>query len=342
MIKSMNAKFRRIGGRVLPRVFLSLATLLFLGGCKLTLLDPKGPIGEGEKNLILISTGLMLLVVIPVIVLTLVFAWWFRASNTRATYRPKWAHSTRIEAVVWGIPCVIIVILGTLAWTTTHTLDPYRPLAAPDKTMVIDAVSLDWKWLFIYPDQRVATVNELAFPAGTPVEFHVTSDSVMNSFFIPGLGGQIYSMAGMQTKISLLADAPGEFEGMSSNYSGAGFSGMKFKVHALSAADFASWLARVKASPSALDAQSYAALAAPSQDNPVAYYSPADPKIYDGLIAKYLGLTPDAIATMQDMAHRPTDHTQMDHMNMDHMPGMGAMPMGTKPGEADKKVESGQ
>jgi cytochrome o ubiquinol oxidase subunit 2 len=231
-----------------------------------------------------------------------------------------------------------------LAWTTTHELDPYRPLSTPDKTLVVDAISLDWKWLFIYPDQRVAVVNELALPVGTPVEFHVTSDAVMNSFFIPGLGGQIYSMAGMQTKISLLASEPGEYDGMSSNYSGAGFSGMKFKAHALAPADFAAWLARVRASSTPLDTRSYAALAAPSENNPVSYYSPADPAIYDGLIAKYLGLKPEAITTRQDrMPMPPTmpgmDHGPMDHMNMDHMnmPGMGAKSDGE-----DSKVESRQ
>lgn len=282
---------------------LALATAVLLGGCKLTLLDPKGPVGAGEKDLILISTGLMLLVVIPVIVLTLVFAWWFRASNARATYWPKWAHSGRIEAVVWGVPLVIILILGTLAWTSTHRLDPYRPLAPADQTMVVDVVALDWKWLFLYPEEHVATVNEVAFPVGRAVEFRVTSDAVMNSFFIPGLGGQIYAMAGMQTKLHLLASEAGTFEGMSANYSGAGFSGMKFKAHALSQPEFEAWVARVRAAGRPLDDAAYAALAKPSSNNPVAYYAPADPALFDGLIAKYLGAPP-----MQGKGHDMMHH----------------------------------
>jgi cytochrome o ubiquinol oxidase subunit II len=278
---------------------MSLAVAILLGGCKLTLLDPKGPVGLDERNLILIATALMLIVVIPVIVLTLVFAWWYRASNAKATYLPKWAHSSAIEAVVWGVPLMIIIVLGWLAWTTTHQLDPYRPLAAKDKTLVIDVVALDWKWLFVYPDKHIATVNEVAFPVGTPVEFHVTSDSVMNSFFIPGLAGQIYAMAGMQTKLSLIASEAGTFDGMSANYSGAGFSGMKFKALALPKKDYDAWVAKVRAKGKPLDAPSYAALAKPSSDNPAAYYAPADPGLFQGLIGKYMGTSRHTDQNMQ-------------------------------------------
>lgn len=281
-------------GPRLKFAIMSVAIILFLSGCKLTVLDPKGPIGADEKNLILISTGLMLIVVVPVILLTLIFAYWYRASNDRAKYLPKWAHSNRIEAVVWIVPIVIILVLGSLAWTTTHRLDPYRPLAPREKTLMIDVVALDWKWLFVYPDQRIATVNEVAFPVNTPVEFHVTSDAVMNSFFIPGLAGQIYAMAGMQTKLGVIASEAGSFDGISANYSGAGFSGMKFKALAMPEQDYLAWVAGVKAKGGPLDGPSYAALARPSMSNPAAYYSPADPGLFQGLIDKYMGASSPA------------------------------------------------
>lgn len=191
---------------------------------------PEGQVGIEQKNLILIATGLMLLVVIPVIIMTLAFAWKYRASNKAATYTPDWSHSTKIEAAVWIIPILIIIALGYVTYHSTHKLDPYRPLDSDVKPVQIDVVALDWKWLFIYPEQGIATVNKIVFPANTPVNFRVTSDAVMNSFFIPGLGGQIYAMAGMTTKLHLIANENDEFDGISANYSGAGFTGMKFKL----------------------------------------------------------------------------------------------------------------
>lgn len=214
--------------------WLSLAPALLLGGCDMTLFNPKGQVGMDERTLIITATLLMLIVVIPVIVMTLAFAWKYRASNTQAEYKPDWHHSNRIEAVVWLVPCVIIAILGWITWESTHKLDPYRPLDSEVKPVTIQAVSLDWKWLFIYPEQGIATVNEIAFPKDTPVNFQITSDSVMNSFFIPQLGSQIYSMAGMMTKLHLIANEEGVFDGISANYSGGGFSGMRFKAIATS------------------------------------------------------------------------------------------------------------
>lgn len=287
---------------------LALLTGMALSGCQMTLMDPKGSVGAYEKSLILTSTGLMLIVVVPVIVMTLAFAFWYRASNRKATYRPDWAHSTRIEVVVWGIPCVIIVLLSILTWKSTHELDPYRPLDSNVPPLKVDVVALDWKWLFIYPDQKIASVNRLVVPVGTPVSFRVTSDSVMNSFFIPQLGSQIYAMAGMQTQLHLIANEPGTYDGMSANYSGRGFSGMKFKAVAGSQSEFDAWVAEVRTSGRALDPEAYRTLAQPSENHPVETFAAADPALFDGLIAKYLG--------------GPTGH---DHHSMMKM-SPGAMP----------------
>ncbi|WP_374439883.1 ubiquinol oxidase subunit II [Pseudomonas panipatensis] len=266
---------------------LSLLPLLTLGGCNMTLFDPKGQIGADEKSLIITATLLMLLVVIPVIIMTLAFAWKYRASNTKATYMPNWAHSTRIELVVWLIPCLIIAVLGWITWESTHKLDPYRPLDSDVKPVTIQAVSLDWKWLFIYPEQGIATVNEIAFPKGTPVNFQITSDSVMNSFFIPQLGSQVYAMAGMQTKLHLIANEEGVFDGISANYSGGGFSGMKFKAIATSEQGFQDWVAKVKAAPGTLQLDSYPELVKPSEDVPASYFSSVSPDLFMHILTKY-------------------------------------------------------
>jgi len=260
----------------------------FLSGCDMSVLDPKGQIAADEKSLIITATLLMLVVVIPVIFLTLYFAWKYREKNTDAVYMPNWSYSHRIEAVVWAVPCVIILILGTLTWKTTHSLDPYKPLESTVKPITIDVVALDWKWLFIYPDQHIATVNEVAFPAGTPVNFRITSDTVMNVFFIPQLGSQIYAMAGMQTQVNLIADTPGVYDGLSTNFSGAGFPDMLFKAHATSQADFDAWVAKVKASPKHLGLDNYADLAKQSEKDPVQYFSGVEPVLFAAVLDKYM------------------------------------------------------
>jgi cytochrome o ubiquinol oxidase subunit 2 len=272
---------------VLRRIIklLSLTAALLLSGCQWVVLDPKGPIGMQERSIIITATVLMLLVVVPVIALILIFAWRYRASNEKADYRPDWSHSNSIEAVVWLIPCIIIATLGVITWRSSHTLDPYRPLDSKVKPIRIEAVALDWKWLFIYPDQKVATVNEVAFPANVPVDFHITSATVMNAFFIPQLGSQIYAMAGMQTQLHLLANEPGTYQGLSSNYSGDGFSGMTFKAIALPSQDFKAWLTKVAASPQALSADAYEQLAKASENNPIAYYSQVQPRLFADIVA---------------------------------------------------------
>ncbi|MBN3812256.1 ubiquinol oxidase subunit II [Paraburkholderia sp. Ac-20347] len=263
--------------------------LVSLAGCSgnMVLLDPKGSVGVAEKELIATATWAMLLVVVPVILLTLYFAWRYRASNRDATYAPKWAHSTAIEVVVWTIPAIIILFLAILTWKTTHELDPYKPLESNAKPINVEVVALDWKWLFIYPDLGIASVNQLAVPVGTPVNFRITSDSVMNSFFIPQLGTQVYAMAGMQTRLHLIADHAGDYAGISSNYSGRGFSDMKFRTIATSQQDFDAWVQKVKASRADLTMDQYASVAQPQEKAPVAYFSTVDPKLFNNIIAKY-------------------------------------------------------
>ena len=273
----------------------------------MTLLDPVGQIGVDEKNLIITATLLMLLVVVPVILMTLVFAWKYRASNKNATYAPKWSHSTKIEVVIWTVPILIIIALGVITYKSTHALDPYRPIESDVKPVTIEVVAMDWKWLFIYPEQGIATVNKIVFPANTPVNFRITSDTVMNSFFIPGLGGQIYAMAGMQTKLHLIANKNAELDGISANYSGAGFTGMKFKAIATSQAEFDAWVSEVKASPKQLDTAEYEALTKPSQNNPVELYSSVKPNLFQTIIDKYEGMTPGKPVKHEKKAVAGTD-----------------------------------
>jgi cytochrome o ubiquinol oxidase subunit II len=267
---------------------LTFAVAALLSGCHASLLEPAGKIAADEKHLIITSTLLMLIVVIPVIFLTLYFAWKYRASNTEATYMPNWSYSHRIEAVVWGIPIAIILVLGVITWKTTHELDPYKPLESSVKPIIIEVVSLDWKWLFIYPEQHIATVNEIQFPAGTPVNFKITSDTVMNVFFIPQLGSQIYAMAGMQTQVHLIADAPGVYDGLSTNFSGAGFPDMRFTATASSQADFDAWVAKVKASGNKLGLDNYGELAKPSTKDPVKYFANVEPVLFTAVLDKYM------------------------------------------------------
>ncbi|WP_233854992.1 ubiquinol oxidase subunit II [Paraburkholderia sp. HD33-4] len=277
-------------GRTLgrPAGFISASLMLLLSGCSnLDILNPKGSVGLAERDLIATSTWAMLIVVVPVIALTLYFAWRYRASNRNAEYRPGWTHSTAIEVAVWTIPTLIILFLAVLTWKSTHELDPYRPLESQVKPINVEVVALDWKWLFIYPDLGIASVNQLAIPVGTPVNFRITSDTVMNSFFIPQLGGQIYAMAGMQTRLHLIADHTGDYAGLAANFSGKGFSDMKFRTLATSTEDFNAWVAKVRASSDRLDMDRYHAVSEPSEKDPVRYFSTVDPKLFNNIIARY-------------------------------------------------------
>ncbi|MFP3029088.1 MAG: ubiquinol oxidase subunit II [Arsenophonus sp.] len=270
-------------------VILLIAIAFLLSGCNMVLLHPKGLIGIEQKKLILTALSLMLFVVIPVIFMTIIFARRYRASNKQAIYRPDWAHSNKIELVCWTIPIIIIIILAMITWKSTHKLDPYKPLERDKKAITIQVISTDWKWVFIYPEENIATVNEIAIPVGVPINFKVTAESVMNSFFIPALGSQIYAMAGMQTKLHLIANEPGTYKGFSSSYTGYGFSDMKFNVIATPDSEsFDKWVQKVKTSTKTLDSMAtFNQLAKPSYNVPVIYFSSAKPNLYKELILKF-------------------------------------------------------
>jgi len=275
------------------RGLLLLAALALLAGCNSVLMKPSGDMAIQQRDLIIISTVLMLLIVVPVIALTLLFAWRYRQSNREATYSPDWDHSTQLELLIWAAPLLIVIALGALTWISTHTLDPYRPLARLEagrpiplntKPLVVEVVALDWKWLFLYPEQGIATVNEMAAPVDRPIEFKITASSVMNSFFIPALAGQIYAMPGMETKLNAVINKPGDFEGFSANYSGAGFSGMRFRFHGLSAGDFDRWVQRAKSANQLLSRDGYLQLERPSERDPVRRFSGVAPGLYDAIL----------------------------------------------------------
>jgi cytochrome o ubiquinol oxidase subunit 2 len=236
-----------------------------LASCRQGVLDPHGPVGAAERVILYDATAIMLAVVVPVIILTLAFAWWFRAGNRRATYRPDWEYSGTIELIVWAIPALVILFLGGIAWIGSHELDPPKPLASVTSPLEVEVVSLDWRWLFIYPRERIATVNRLVVPTGVPVHFRLTSTSVMNSFFIPQLGSQIYTMAGMTTQLNLQADQVGTYPGISAQFSGPGFSDMRFTLVAESSEKFASWVADVRTRGAVLDSETFAELARPTR-----------------------------------------------------------------------------
>lgn len=272
---------------------LTLFPLVFFGGCDMVVMDPSGDIAAQQANLIIVSTLLMLIVIVPVIFLTFFFAWRYRNSNKTATYDPEWDHSTKLELVIWGVPLLIIIALGLVTWISTHKLDPYRPLdridanqplAADHEPLTVEVVSLDWKWLFIYPEQGVASVNELVTPVNVPIRFHITSSFTMNSFYIPALAGQIYAMGGMQTTLNAVINEPGVYEGFSANYSGAGFSDMRFKYHGVSDDKFQAWIDEVKQKDSTLDRAEYLQLAKPSSAEPVSYYGTVAPDLYHAIL----------------------------------------------------------
>ncbi|WP_049764852.1 MULTISPECIES: ubiquinol oxidase subunit II [Chelativorans] len=272
------------------RGLLAAIAALPLGGCVFSrspVIDPKGPIALAERDLLFTALAVMLIVVIPVFLMTFLFVTRYRASNKKARYAPDWSFSPAIETVVWVVPALIVIALGVLLWNATHKLDPYRTLAAKAEPLEVLVIAQDWKWLFIYPSQGVAAVNELVFPSGRPVNLRITSDTVMNSFYVPALAGQIYAMAGIQTRLNFLANAPGTFTGRNTQYSGDGFADQHFSVMAETPAGFEAWLQRVRQSPGRLDAAAYESLAKPSIGHPVTYYSGVQPGLFESVIAKY-------------------------------------------------------
>jgi len=262
-----------------------------LSGCKqMVILDPEGIIAADEKRILIIAVLLMLLVVLPVIFLAVTISHKYRASNKKANYTPDWGHSTILEIVWWAIPCVIIAILAAITLTSSHSLDPYRPLDEKGKPLVIQVVALNWKWLFIYPEQNIAVVNFVQFPVNQPIRFLITSDAPMNSFQIPSLAGQIYAMAGMQTKLNLLATKTGDYRGYSANYSGNGFAGMNFTARVSSQKEFDEWVKSVKAKSSnpSLTLERYNDIMKDSENNPVEYFSSVSPNLFNIVLMKFM------------------------------------------------------
>jgi cytochrome o ubiquinol oxidase subunit 2 len=259
-----------------------------VGGCTGGVLDPKGPIAAAERQIMLNSLGIMLAIVIPTMLATLGVAWWFRASNNRARYMPEFAYSGRLEILVWSIPIMTVFLVGGVAWVGSHDLDPPKAIVSAVKPVRVQAVALDWKWLFIYPDQGIASVNHLTIPAGTPISFEITSSGVMNSFFVPQLGGQIYAMSGMVTRLHVLADQTGTYRGISANFSGDGFSDMHFDVDAVPSQQFAAWVTGARNDGPALDAQAYAELAKPSQAVAPFTYRSIAPGVFGGIVSSEL------------------------------------------------------
>ncbi|WP_061540246.1 ubiquinol oxidase subunit II [Collimonas fungivorans] len=308
---------------LLSRRGLLLLPLILLAGCNTVVMNPSGDIASQQGRLIVISTILMLLIIVPVIALTIWFAWRYRKNNTAARYEPDWDHSTQLELVIWGAPLLIIIALGLLTWISTHTLDPYRPLSRLDanrpipadaKTLTVEVVALDWKWLFIYPEQGIATVNELAAPVDMPIRFKITSSAIMNSFFIPALAGQIYAMPGMQTSLNAVINRPGEYDGFSANYSGAGFSDMKFKFHGMTTENFENWVKTTKAASGKLDRADYLQLEKPSEKEPVRYYGAVDPSLYHAILNRCI--EPGQMCMDQMMA-ADSGHNMAEHQAED-------------------------
>jgi cytochrome o ubiquinol oxidase subunit 2 len=240
---------------------------LLLGSCEEGVLDPQGPVGKAERVILYDSTAIMLAVVIPVILLTLAFAWWFRAKNQRARYRPDWEYSGRIEMIVWSIPALVILFLGGIAWTGSHNLDPPVELQGSTAPLDVEVISLDWRWLFIYPSEGIASLNRLVVPVGVPIRFRLTSTTVMNSFFVPQLGSQIYAMPNMVTRLNLQADRTGTFEGLSAQFSGDGFSDMRFDLVATEAAAFKDWVEATRTQGGVLDSDAFEELEKPAPVN---------------------------------------------------------------------------
>ena len=265
-----------------------------LSACNRGILDPVGPIGQAEKTILINSTAIMLAIIIPTMIATVAFAWWFRRGNKKATYLPDWEYSGAVEMVVWGIPLLTIMLLGGIAWIGSHALEPSKPLASSKPPLRVEVVSLDWKWLFIYPDQGIATVNQLVVPAETPVSYRLTSATVWNVFFVPQFGTMIYTMPRMTTQLNLQADRQGVYDGLSAHFSGDGFPGMEFKAQVLPPDQFAVWAQGAHGQGGALDATSYAELSKPSSYVRPMTYGSVTPGLFDAIVADRV-----------DQLHRP-------------------------------------
>lgn len=309
-------KYSKVILASLLAVVLVIVIVRYLGSLHIPILDPKGIVALKERNLMAFTIMLGFLIMIPVFGLTIAIAWHYREGNTKARYTPNVGTNRIAETVWWGIPIVIILILSVVTWISTKDIDPFKPLDPHTKSMTIKVVALNWKWLFIYPDEgNIATVNYVRFPVNTPVTFELTADAPMNSFWIPQLGGQLYAMPGMITKLNLNATEIGDYKGSSANISGAGFSGMKFIAKATSKSDFTSWVKKTQAGPLQLDHPAYTELAKDSMNNPAASYSSASSDLYDTIVMKYM--MPSTKTTNPSPA--VTDHSSMEGMDMSTM-----------------------
>ena len=283
----LQARLSHAVSRVAARCAAAAAALA-LAGCQPGVLDPAGPVGQAQKQILLNSLAIMLAIIVPTILATLAFAWWYRASNEKAVRKPDFVYSGRLEMVTWGVPLLTIMLLGGVAWVGSHDLEPSKPLESSVPAIEVQVVSLDWKWLFIYPEQKVASVNQLVIPAGTPIRFALTSSSVMNSFFVPQLGSMIYTMNGMATQLNLQADQPGTFHGLSTHYSGDGFSDMSFEVKSMPAEQFTAWVEAARGTGAALDPASYAKLAEQSSKVGWFTYRDVEPDIFNKIVTQEL------------------------------------------------------
>lgn len=292
------------------RILAILPLCLALAACDMVVLNPSGDVAAQQRDLLVMSTWLMLLIIVPVMVLIVVFAWRYRHNNRTARYEPDWHHSMRLELVIWSAPLLIIICLGALTWLGTHLLDPYRPLdriargqEVPEdaKALHVNVVALDWKWLFIYPELGIATVNELAVPVNQPVALRITASSVMNSLYIPQFAGMIYAMPGMETRLHGVLNKTGVSEGFSSNYSGAGFSGMRFKVRSLQQGEFDRWLSAARSGQETLTRDLYLQLAKPSEREPVRHFSAVDADLYSAILGMCVEPSKMCMHDMHDM-----------------------------------------
>jgi cytochrome o ubiquinol oxidase subunit 2 len=271
-----------------PKFLVLALTSMLAAGCQGSVLDPVGPVADGERLILMDALGIMLVIVVPTVLTTLWFAWWFRASNGAALYRPAWVYSDKLEVVVWCIPALTVLFLGGLAWTGSHKLDPARPLQSRVSPLEVQVVSLDWKWLFIYPDQHVAVVNRLVLPVGRPVHFRLTSSSVMNVFFVPRLAGEIYTMNGMVTELNLQADRTGNYPGLSAQFSGDGFAGMHFDTEVMSGSSFDQFIEQARAAPARLDDDAYKSISRPSEGVPVQLFGNVTDGLFENIASRRL------------------------------------------------------